>query len=303
VDKKPITVYCHCAYYQIIPDGTKRDVLDGLKASGAEFTAVPDLCRLRADRDPRLERWANAESLRIFACYPRTVKWLFHAAGISLPDQGVEFVNMRTADPEELVASLLAGQTPAQPQKDINLKKEGDWIPWFPVIDYDRCVNCKQCLNFCLFGVFELNEDDKVQVSNPANCKTNCPACAKACPQTAIIFPKFGESPINGDDVPEQSPKEEEAKAKLGDLLSGDIYDTIRSRDKGAKRFSADPDPIEDPAMRQGCPTLDKLQKDLGIPPEVLASLSPKDMAQIREKAAAQTDPDDSPKAERQAHD
>ena len=30
----------------------------------------------------------------------------------------------------------------------------GAWKPWFPVIDYDRCTNCMQCLTFCLFDVY-----------------------------------------------------------------------------------------------------------------------------------------------------
>ncbi len=32
--------------------------------------------------------------------------------------------------------------------------KASAWKPWFPVIDYDRCTNCMQCLSFCLFGVY-----------------------------------------------------------------------------------------------------------------------------------------------------
>jgi hypothetical protein len=28
--------------------------------------------------------------------------------------------------------------------------KHGDWKPWFPVIDYDRCTNCMQCLELLL---------------------------------------------------------------------------------------------------------------------------------------------------------
>src|SRR5690349_15887991 len=32
--------------------------------------------------------------------------------------------------------------------------QHGGWKPWFPVIDYDRCTNCMQCLSFCLFGVY-----------------------------------------------------------------------------------------------------------------------------------------------------
>src|SRR5207244_9290069 len=44
--------------------------------------------------------------------------------------------------------------------------KHGEWKPWFPVIDYDRCTNCMQCLSFCLFGVYGVDEEKRIQVQN-----------------------------------------------------------------------------------------------------------------------------------------
>jgi len=281
-----LLIYCHCAYYQVIPDSVKAAVLNAIKAAGVEFEAVPDLCRMCAKRDPRLKDWANAESLRIFACYPRAVRWLFHAGGAPLPPQGVEFVNMRTGQAEEMVSLLRHRQIRDKATDEIRLEKEGDWIPWFPVIDYDRCKNCKQCLGFCLFGVYELSENDRVEVRNPANCKTNCPACARACPNSAIIFPKYSEGPINGDEVKEQASQDKESKADLADLLSGDVYNTIRKRGKGGKRFSAGADAPEKADLSGKSSSLKELQEKLAIPPEVLASLSPAEMIGIRKRAA-----------------
>ena len=37
-----------------------------------------------------------------------------------------------------------------------------------------------------------------VHVTNPSHCKNNCPACARNCPSSAIIFPKYSKSPVNG---------------------------------------------------------------------------------------------------------
>ncbi len=284
--EKTLTIYCHCAYYQIVPDSVKSEVLNAIKAAGAELEAVPDLCRMCAKRDPRLKDWANAESLRIFACYPRAVRWLFHAAGAPLPPEGVEFVNMRTGQVEEMVRSLREARTTGEAASQTRLEKKGDWIPWFPVIDYDRCENCKQCLGFCLFGVYELSAGDKVEVRNPANCKTNCPACARACPNSAIIFPKYGDSPINGDEVKERGFEDREVKANLTTLLSGDVYNAIRKRGKGGKRFSAGADAQEKADLSGKSSSLKELQEKLAIPPEVLASLSPAEMIGIRKRAA-----------------
>lgn len=62
---------------------------------------------------------------------------------------------------------------------------------WHPVIDRGRCVNCKQCLRFCLFGVYEFDAQSTVRVTSPDNCKPGCPACARICPSSSIMFPLY----------------------------------------------------------------------------------------------------------------
>src|SRR5262245_8665850 len=79
--------------------------------------------------------------------------------------------------------------------------RHGEWKPWFPVIDYERCTNCMQCLSFCLFGVYGVDEQQRITVQTNDNCKTNCPACSRVCPEAAILFPKYKSGPINGDVV------------------------------------------------------------------------------------------------------
>ena len=44
------------------------------------------------------------------------------------------------------------------------MNEPGNWKPWFPVIDYSRCTNFMQCLSFCLFDVYGVSEDNKIQV-------------------------------------------------------------------------------------------------------------------------------------------
>lgn len=100
-------LYCHCAYANVVPKGTKEEVLRRLTDSGVPFDAVPDLCELSAKKDPCLAELAAGGPVKIAACYPRAVKWLFNAAGTPLPKEGVEVVNMRTESAEAVVRNLL----------------------------------------------------------------------------------------------------------------------------------------------------------------------------------------------------
>jgi len=100
-------VYCHCAYAKVVPAEVKHDVLRRLSDSGAAFDAVPDLCEMSARKDPALAELADEGALEIVACYPRAVRWLFHAAGSPLPAEGVEILNMRTDEAQPLVQRAL----------------------------------------------------------------------------------------------------------------------------------------------------------------------------------------------------
>lgn len=104
----PRILYCNCTYAKIIPKEAKTEVLRGLCQSGAAFDAVADLCDMSARRDPALKRIAESGAVRIAACFPRAVRWLFHAAQAPLPKEGVEVLNMRDAQPADVVGRLLS---------------------------------------------------------------------------------------------------------------------------------------------------------------------------------------------------
>ncbi len=70
---------------------------------------------------------------------------------------------------------------------------------WYPVVDRDRCGNCLDCLNFCLFGVFGVDSEGHVFVESPDACKDGCPACSRICSQGAIMFPDHQNPGIAGD--------------------------------------------------------------------------------------------------------
>jgi Pyruvate/2-oxoacid:ferredoxin oxidoreductase delta subunit len=170
---------------------------------------------------------------------------------------------------------------------EANAAKHGDWKPWFPVIDYDRCTNCMQCLSFCLFGVYGVDEQQRIQVQNNDNCKTNCPACSRVCPEAAIMFPKYKSGPINGDVVSDADLQREKMKVDISALLGGDVYAMLRERSEKAKsRFSKERDANKALTERQKC--LTKLAQAGDIPPEVLMSLpSPEEIARRAEEAKA----------------
>ncbi len=165
---------------------------------------------------------------------------------------------------------------------ELNLPKPGGWKPWFPVIDYDRCTNCMQCLSFCLFDVYGIDADKKIQVQNNNKCKTDCPACSRVCPEVAILFPKYKHGPINGDEVNADDTRRETMKIDISALLGGDIYEALRDRSaKFKSRFNKERD--ADKALEERTKCLVKLGEKLDIPPEVFASLP--SMDQIRAKA------------------
>ncbi|HUY31767.1 MAG TPA: ferredoxin family protein [Pirellulales bacterium] len=69
---------------------------------------------------------------------------------------------------------------------------------WYPVIDYSRCTNCLECLDFCLFGVYGVGTAETILVEQPDNCRKGCPACSRVCPENAIIFPQHKTPAIAG---------------------------------------------------------------------------------------------------------
>lgn len=197
------------------------------------------------------------------------------------PTSGVRVVDAGGVDPATLAAAI-AREPDASPPG-----APAAWKPWFPVIDYSRCTNCMQCLSFCLFDVYGVSADSKIQVQNQSNCKTDCPACSRVCPEVAIMFPKYRHGPINGEEVKSDDVRREAMKVDISALLGGDVYALLRDRSTKAKsRFSKERDDERALTERQNC--LIALKRDLDVPPEVLAALpSPEEILAKAEAARA----------------
>jgi len=72
---------------------------------------------------------------------------------------------------------------------------------WYPVIDFSRCTNCMECIDFCLFGVYGVDRAETILVEQPDNWRKGCPACSRVCPENAIIFPQHKTPAIAGAPV------------------------------------------------------------------------------------------------------
>jgi len=267
---------CRCSQAGKIDPGISDKILDSLSRCGALVTVADDLCGLAAAGDPLLAEIAAAPRSAVIACHRRAIRWLFDAAGHRLDETRTSLYSLRRQSVEEILAALGAGTAPTDSESQIDtIAHDSNWPPWFPVIDRDRCVNCLQCLNFCLFGTFSLSGDKEVIVSKPAACKNLCPACARICPKSAIIFPKYEHSPIDGDDVPDDA---DGPQVDLAALKEGDVYARLRQRSNpDRKRFSPDRDDEAAP---------EDLAVRLSVPPEVIASMSPEELRKICSQAS-----------------
>ncbi|MEL7263805.1 MAG: ferredoxin family protein, partial [Planctomycetota bacterium] len=115
---------------------------------------------------------------------------------------------------ESTISTTITGESPTQEldlQTLMELQRvdESTTRRWYPVIDYDRCTNCMECIDFCLFGVYGVDGAETILVEQPDSCRKGCPACSRVCPENAIIFPQHKAPAIAG------SPDEDAAGLKI----------------------------------------------------------------------------------------
>ena len=140
---------------------------------------------------PRPAEWLfrkhwNGEQLTVLnlADYP-TAEEAFRCIGTSVPIRPLSFGTSVPKHPRS---------RPSLPLLNTKHSTLNPPLRWYPIVDRSRCSNCRNCLQFCLFGVYDTDENGAVTVAKPDSCKHGCPACSRICPSGAIMFPLYEQS-------------------------------------------------------------------------------------------------------------
>jgi NAD-dependent dihydropyrimidine dehydrogenase PreA subunit len=258
-----------------------------------ELSVVPHLYDLAHDGPAvQMLRSVKGDLIVLAWLYPRSVFWVLDAnlvkgrlgRTISLgeeeplepageapgrgevPDRTIWCFDLRTHDdPEffvrqvnEIVAAKVgpaerAGMVVSVPNGKAKVLEEATRPRWYPVVDLERCTECKECLNFCLFGVYAFDQSGAIFVEQPDACRPGCPACARICPAGAIMFPQHNDPAIAGD--PEASLQG--LKLDLSQIFAGVDPAMLAAQER--KRALADVGtPTEDPSGRRAQPSAEK---------------------------------------------
>jgi hypothetical protein len=251
-----------------------------MRRTDVELTIVPHLYDLSSD-GPATEFLQSipGDMVVLSWLYARSAYWILHnngirgrmggalpssadghsegpwpsAAGPDEPDRTIWCLDLRAhrdAQPHlDRIARILAtgDEGPGEAERDsavaANEVLETTRQRWYPVIDFDRCTNCLECLNFCLFGVFSVDDRAAVLIDEPDACRAGCPACSRICPAGAIIFPQHNDPAISGD----PSASRGALKLDLSQLMGGgslaEIAAAERDRALAGQQRRKDPSP------------------------------------------------------------
>ncbi len=204
---------CACASRSFIDKAQVAKLAAMAQCAGIDVEIVEDLCEICEDHPEQVKAIAQTT---IVACHSRAIENLMDWVG----EKNEQALDLRSHSAEELMRILTERSGCEVPTDEASVskmaeeearilaevkaypKKVGD-DAWYPTLDKKACAECGKCFAFCPFGVYEKVED-KVRVMNPHRCKNNCPSCARFCPASAIVFPKYDKSPINGGDLQEE---------------------------------------------------------------------------------------------------
>lgn len=276
----------------------ERQLTDALAAlPDVKFAVLPNLYDLGPDGPGVRFLQSVPGNLAVLGwLYPRAAYWVLHANGLRgrmghtslFPDEELEpagsshltetldrtlwCLDLRGHGAEDIFEEVhrLVGETagPAATSHCSNADVAHDGkshideavLPrWYPVIDHRRCVNCLECLNFCLFGAFGLDDAGRIFVEQPDACRDGCPACSRICPTGAILFPQHSDPAIAGDPNARVANAPFDAIQMLGGRDAGDLAEFERRQALSA-REATDTPMADDPPPKDA---LDRLVDEL----------------------------------------
>lgn len=215
---------CVCRSRTFMDIGSLARVVASLRHAGHKVNIIPDLCETAKDDAGMMCTIAGTE---VVGCHSRAVKALFAHCGY----EPVRIYDLRAGSAGEVLSEAGVEGWDADDREMAAVREEILAYPlkqgtdaWYPVIDRDRCIDCGKCHEFCLFGVYSI--DGGLKVANPGECKNDCPACARICPEAAVIFPKYPRSPINGG----QDNEEEALGLDVKDLYAEALRQRLQHR-------------------------------------------------------------------------
>jgi NAD-dependent dihydropyrimidine dehydrogenase PreA subunit len=220
----PVLILCRVPPEESAALKSAFDALAGALASaGLPFAAVDSIYDM-ADDCPGVAflRELRGDLILLGWHYARALRWTLvrHGVDVTAPERIVQCLNVRGIAPDAILAQLrvLLGTAAIQKIQLPEPRPEAKLDPrWYPVIDGGLCTNCMECLDFCLFGVYGVDQKEMLRVVSPNQCRQDCPACARVCPVGAIVFPKHRANPaIAGADA---APDKRGAKLDLSGIF------------------------------------------------------------------------------------
>ncbi|MDA3800298.1 MAG: hypothetical protein PF692_14625 [Kiritimatiellae bacterium] len=204
-------ILCTCRNRGRTEQSVINSILDKLQTRNVHIVELEDFCDI-AVTNTSVCKSLLENSECIIACSEKAIKAILDYINV---EKSINIKGVNTETEEELLKYI-----DSLDQGDATKEIVSASDSWNPFIERSLCTNCGQCYEFCIFKVYSKNEKGEICITNPSACKDNCPACARLCPQGAIVFPKHPEPSINGSAEP----------IEPDNIFDGDIYKAFANR-------------------------------------------------------------------------
>jgi NAD-dependent dihydropyrimidine dehydrogenase PreA subunit len=254
---------------------------------GVEVLVIPHLYDLPKS-SASLERLRECEGDLVVVSwiFPRAARWVLDRQGIAgamsgdesspphesdsprvtelypRPNRRVDCIDLKTITDVEEVMRVIRDRVGVMTPVGLPIVggrlheiQETTGRRWYPVIDFDRCTNCMECVDFCLFGVYGLDGSETILVEQPDNCRKGCPACSRVCPENAIMFPQHKAPAIAGAEVEGEEGFKIDLSQLFGAPVGSDdpIATAARERDEQLLLTGRQAVGIDDQLRRRQC--------------------------------------------------